>query len=139
MTKEKLLLMDVEISEKIFGVKYYLSDYVYINGRRVDIPTWILEGWSPVIPPGGWSAGVIPPHYTTDISLAMEVVEALKNMWRKREYQSEYDRWELKDIGHLGWIVSIKTALSGKTLVSYVGKSLPLAICHCALEYLKSK
>lgn len=45
----------------------YVSSYVWINGRRCDLATWLPEDCTPDDPPAGWYAGYEEPIRAYDI------------------------------------------------------------------------
>ena len=70
--------LDAIVETEVMGKPGCFVDAIAINGQWVVARTWLPEGYEPHKPPGGWSAGVMPPHYSTDIAYAWRVVERLR-------------------------------------------------------------
>lgn len=69
--------LDVLVEKVIFGRDFVLHPGVTINGRRVEIPTWLLRDEDPNDPPKGICAGCMPTHYSGDWNRALEIEREL--------------------------------------------------------------
>lgn len=131
--------LDAEISRVVFGIAWKLHPYCVINGVRKDVPTWMYdEDWcSPDDPPGGWTWGVKPPPYSTDITAAWTVVEHLKSLGgavlveyqQTKNWPEEMTELDPAERWRCGY------GISGTDMCWRFasGDTMPLAVCRAAL------
>lgn len=116
--------LDVQIAERLFGIKKIFKPSDYVAGRDAlygsDEPSWIPSGKSPRT----HMIDATPiPCFSTDISAAMKVVEKMREL----EYFPKL--WAAQM-----WNVEFWT--DGKFIASANEDSLPRAICEAALAAL---
>lgn len=117
---------DAVVSELIFKKPYRLYRGVRINGKWIDIQTWMPEGSSAEDPPGGMTAGNVPPRYTSLIVEAWSIIERFR----------PYAKLDARGISRLDpayqqWCCSIW--VGGPEVMSY-GRTASLAICRAAVK-----
>lgn len=130
--------LDVQVHREVMGIDLYASPFVVINKRRIDILTYLPTTHTPEDPPAGWCAEWRPPHYSTDIGAAFQVVEHLQERWE--EYGTiECNSWAFDRMSFRRWRAAIHyTDLSGvHQVVCEQADTLPLAICRAALAWVR--
>jgi hypothetical protein len=126
--------MDAAVATLVMGHPGAFHDYVFINGRRCDVRTWIPKGWTPEEAPAGMFAGAGPRRYSAEIGLAWEVVERFEHGPIVSHPPQGHDwDWPVEIVRiadgerYSGWSV----CLGGSTEV--VSPSITEAICKAAL------
>jgi hypothetical protein len=112
------------IAREVFGETPPVSAQ-YVGGGRYYVDTdysctpWREEYW--------------PTPYANDIDAAIRVIEKMRDT---RPEADEPEAWTIRDCGNEGWRVEIEWLHhDGAIPVCHaVAKSLPLAICRCALR-----
>lgn len=125
--------LDALVARVVFGESWVKHPYCTINGHREDIETWMVDGhgFGPDNAPAGYTWGVQPPRYSSEIDRAWSVIDRMRNLG----YSIKIDDRSIT-MGIPFW----KVTMHGSDRIGYGLASKPtLAICGAALHALREK